>query len=172
MWFDRGEFVGKPQSFRGHHCIDCGVPISAYSRGRCRQCGYIGLRRCVPEDFATVLRRLGSQGAAKFYRASLGTVTRWRREIGMRWQERAYRPSSSNYVRPKAFSERPLRQVRDFTLPGQAADYLRRYGSVYRCDVNGKPNAKGEHWRRNYSVLTDDQIVTTARKLGWEPFGT
>lgn len=159
-----------PASFRGHHCIDCDAPISPYSRGRCRQCGYVGLKRAVPADFEAVLRRLGSQGAAKHYHASLGTVTRWRREIGMRHQERARKPSMQPFVRPRAFSERPLMIVRDHTAAGQAADYLRRFASVYRCTEDGKPSAKGLFWRRNLSVLTDEQIMATATRLGWKEY--
>lgn len=59
--------------------------------------------------------------------------------------------------------------MRDLTLAGQAADFLRRFGSVYRCDVTGKPNSKGTRWKRNYSVLTDDELMHRARRLGWTP---
>lgn len=171
------EFVGVgnagplPQSFRGHLCIDCQAPISPYSRGRCRQCGYVGLKRAVPDEFEVILRKLGSQGAARHFHASLGTVTRWRREIGLRPQERARKPSMFGAVRSRGFSERPLLLRRDFTLAGQAADFLRRYGSVYRCDANGKPNPKGVCWKRNFSVLTDEEIMGRATRLGWVAFG-
>lgn len=158
-----------PLSFRGHHCRDCGSPISPYSRGQCRPCGYIGLKRGVPEDFADILRKFGSHGAARHYHASLGTVTRWRREIGMRPQERARRPSMSGTMRPRGFSERPLMIKRDFTLVGQAAEFLRHYGSVFRCDAKGKPNATGSHWKRNFTILTDDELMSRAKRLGWLP---
>lgn len=161
-----------PASFRAHHCIDCGTPISPYSRGRCRSCGYKGLKREVPDDFAKVVRVMGSQGAARHYHTSLSTVTRWRREMGMVKHERAKRPSFSGggTFRTRGFVERPLMTNRDFTLAGQAAEFLRHYGSVYRCDASGKPNAKGTHWKRNFSILTDDQIVSRAKRLGFEPF--
>lgn len=157
-----------PASFKGDHCIDCGVPISIYSRGRCRKCGYACMKRHVPQEFEAILRKLGSQGAARHFHASLSTVTAWRREIGMRHQERARRPSMGTAIRSKAFSQRPLMIVRDFTTAGQAADYLRKFGSVYRCNADAKPNAKGSYWRRNLSVLTDEQIIATARRLGWK----
>jgi hypothetical protein len=117
-----------------------------------------------------MVRVLGSQGAARHYRSSLATVTRWRIEIGLSRHERAIKPSmiGPSPYRSKGFSERPLMQNRDLSVAGQAADYLRRFPSVYRCDENGKPNAKGQWWRRNFSVLSADQIIATARKLGWQ----
>jgi hypothetical protein len=160
-----------PQSYRGHLCIDCQAPISPYSRGRCRLCGYVGLKRNVPEDFAVTLRKLGSQGAARHYRASLGTVTRWRREIGLRPQERARKPSMMGAVRPRAFSERPLIVFRDFTLVGQAAEFLRHIGPVFRCHASGAAHKQGSHWNRNGWVLSDEDLMSRARRLGWAEVG-
>lgn len=158
---------GAPLSYRGNHCTDCGSPISPYSRGRCRRCGYSALVRPVPEDFMVILRQLGSQGAARHYRASLATVTRWRRELDIRPQVRAKKGIGQS--RYRGFTERPLMQHRDLSQAGQAAEYLRRYGAVYRCDEEGRPNAKGSHWRRNFSVLGDDDVVRQATRLGWRP---
>lgn len=169
MFIETGVATMKPPaSYRGHHCTDCGVPISPYSRGRCRKCGYVGLKRAVPDDFHAVLRLRGSQGAAEHYHASLATVTRWRREVGFRPQERARKPSMMGITRSRGFVERPLMLCRDFTLAGQAADFLRKWGAVYRCDEVGKPNAKGSHWKRNFTVLTDDEIRHRATRLGWK----
>jgi hypothetical protein len=53
------------------------------------------------------------------------------------------------------------------TTAGMAAEFLRRYGSVYRCDPDGKPNAKGTHWRRFLSVVSDEDLIARAKKLGW-----
>lgn len=160
--------MAVPSSFRGNHCIDCGRPISPYSRGRCRACGYLGLKRQVPDDFLTVLRRLGSHGAARHYRASLGTITRWRRELDLRPQARIKKGIGQQRT-SRGFVERPLLIMRDLTLAGQAADFLRRYGSVFRCDAAGKPDAKGSHWKRNFSVLDDSELMHRATRLGWTP---
>lgn len=148
------------------HCRSCGVQISRYSRGHCRSCGYIGLKRSCPDDFLSVLHRLGSQGAAKHFNASLSTVTRWRREAGMVLHERARRVRSGGLPKQRGLICSGLLQ-RDVTLPGQAADFLRQYGSVHRCNENGKPDSKGKFWRRNFSVLTDDELMGRAERLGW-----
>jgi len=156
---------GSPLSYRGNHCTDCNAPISPYSRGRCRKCGYSALVRPVPEDFLAVLRKLGSQGAARHYHSSLATVTRWRRELDLKPQYRAKKGIGQSRFR--GFTERPLINHRDLTMAGQAVEFLRRYGAVYRCDGDGKPNAKGSHWRRNYSILSDEQVIYQATRLGW-----
>jgi len=165
---------GRPRSGTQpqKHCRTCGTQISRYSRGQCRSCGYIGLKRNCPDDFLSVLHRLGSQGAAKHFNASLSTVTRWRREAGMALHERARRGkgATNNPYRnwSKEFRHAFALPQRDVTLPGQAADFLRQFGSVHRCDEKGRPNAKGQFWRRNFSVLSDEEIMSRAARLGWK----
>ena len=51
----------------------------------------------------------------------------------------------------------------------KAADYLRKFGPVSRCDEAGKPNLRGGHWRRGSFVLTDADIMARARRQGWNP---
>lgn len=157
-----------PLTHRGDHCA-CGAPISLYSRGSCRTCCYVGLKRPVPGDFLAVLRLRGSAGAAKHYRASLGTVTRWRREIGMAPQERARRPSAPAQGRTYRTAAAINRGYvnRDFSAAGQAANFLCKYGAVYRCKSTGAPFPKGEFWNRNGHVLTDEQIIERATRLGF-----
>ncbi|WP_311271067.1 hypothetical protein [Sphingobium sp. WCS2017Hpa-17] len=116
-----------------------------------------------------ILRKLGSCGAAKHYRSSLSTVTRWRREIGLLPHERTrYRQPT---FRQQMFKQAPLRVVRDYTSVGQAADFLRRFAAVYRCDEKGQVPKRGGglFWNRNGYVLTDEELMAKARRLGWEP---
>ncbi|AOR76327.1 hypothetical protein [Novosphingobium resinovorum] len=144
----------------------CGTPISPHSRGSCIKCGHAKMRRGVPDDFAEILRRLGSQGAAKHYKTSLSTLTRWRRECGMAKHHRA-KPSAGTGMRRTGFAERPLMHARDMSFVGRSADYLRRYGSIHRCNHDGSFNPKGDHWRRNNRVVTSDHIVKIAINLGF-----
>lgn len=51
-----------------------------------------------------------------------------------------------------------------------AAEYLKRYGPINRCDEEtGSPNAKGTHWRRRYAVLSDAEVIERAYYNGWKP---
>ncbi len=152
------------------YCSDCGAEITEHSRGRCETCAYAAMRKPAPDDLAAVLRRLGSCGAAKHYKSSLSTVTRWRREIGMSKHERARVTRRPAY---QGFKPAPFRAVRDFSIVGQAADFLRRFGPVSRCGEDGKypKRGVGQFWNRNGYVLTDDELMAKARRLGWEPVG-
>lgn len=149
------------------HCRDCGAVINRSSRGRCKPCANIGLKRACPDDLLAILHAQGSHGAAKHYHASLSTVTRWRRELELKAQARLKK--AAPVLRPRCFQQVPLIVKRDMSYAGQAADFLRRYGAVYRCDALGRPNAKGAFWKRNFSVLTDDEIIQSALKLRWQP---
>lgn len=152
---------------RANCCIDCGAAITAHSRGRCITCGHAGMKRGVPDDFADVLKTLGSAHAAKHYRTSLSTLTRWRRECGMSKHERAKpcppRPAS----RRRGFEQAPQFNNRDLSMVGQAADFLRRFGAINRCDHDGKFNHKGDFWRRNHRVVTPEHLIKVAVNLGF-----
>lgn len=171
-WAVQAKRGGRPRTGTQpvKHCKTCGTQISRYSRGHCRSCGYVGLKRNCPDDFMAVLHRLGSQGAAKHFNASLSTVTRWRREAGMALHERARRARCGGLPKQRGILCSGLLQ-RDMSLPGQAADFLRQFGSIYRCDAKGKASAKGTHWRRNLSVLSDEELMARAVRLGWKVEG-
>lgn len=114
------------------------------------------------------LKRLGSAGAAKHYRSSLSTITKWRRDIGIQPHERARR----GHVRAKYnFTFCPLITHRDYSMVGQAADFLRRFAAVFRCDETGKVPKRGPalFWNRNGYVLTDEELAAKAARLGWKP---
>ena len=51
---------------------------------------------------------------------------------------------------------------RDMSEAGQAADYLRQFGAVWRCTPTGRPDPKGKFWRRGHAVLSDAEIIERA----------
>ena len=161
-----GGHRGKKREIRA--CIDCGRPVGRHSKGRCPTCGHKGLLRTCPEDFVVELKRLGgSKAAAAHYQASLKTITRWRTESGLTFGRRVKkRPRGVGFGRPGGLPRVEI--FRDMSAPGHAADFLRRYGAVFRCDENRKPNAKGGFWNRNGRVLTDTDIMERAERLGWK----
>lgn len=58
---------------------------------------------------------------------------------------------------------------RDVTRAGMAADFLRKFGPVVRCDAAGRFNPTGDHWRRGASILCADEIISRALRNGWQP---
>lgn len=55
----------------------------------------------------------------------------------------------------------------DATPAGQAAEYLRRFGPVVRCDERGRYDPAGNRWRRGSALLTADEIIERAIRNGW-----
>lgn len=84
-----GRAVTNAALYSGKACADCGVAISRRAKGRCKPCGHRALARPIPNDFASMLRTLGSQECAKHYGCSLTRITHWRRQIGLIAHERA-----------------------------------------------------------------------------------
>lgn len=126
----------------------------------------------MPADFSIILVQLGSQQTAKHFRASLTTVTLWRRQAGLPLHHRAKKPSRST-ARPMqgrlGGGPRPLFIHRDRSRAGQAAEFLQRNGPIYRCTSNAVPFAKGAFWNRGGRVLTDADVIERATRLGWQP---
>lgn len=73
------------------------------------------------------------------------------------------RSSAARVLKPNAFQTAPVDKFqRDMSAAGQAADFLRKFGPVYRCDVRGRPLADGFFWRRGSAVLSDDELIERA----------
>jgi hypothetical protein len=53
-----------------------------------------------------------------------------------------------------------------------AASHIRAHDrtAVYRCDRDGHPDPKGDHWKYGYGsvVLTEDDLFTKAERKGWQ----
>jgi hypothetical protein len=58
---------------------------------------------------------------------------------------------------------------RDLTRATMAADYLRKFAAVTRCNERGQFDPKGAHWRRGPAVLCADEIIARALRQGWNP---
>lgn len=123
----------------------------------------------MPDDFMEILRAKGSLGAAAHYRSSAATITRWRRQMDLRPHARAKRGSVSNGGgrRSRGFRETLQATRRDMSVIGQAVEFLRRIGPVFRCLTSGAASDKGEFWNRNGWVLSDEDVVSRATRLGW-----
>ncbi|UIJ43705.1 hypothetical protein LZK98_11450 [Sphingomonas cannabina] len=121
--------------------------------------------RALPEDFARLANYKTRGDLAKHYAVSADTVTRWRRAAGLP----RFPVTSAVHFRGPGLSTALTRGRRDETLAGRAVDHLRRYGPVYRCREDGEPDFAGRFWNRGGHVLTDDDVIQRARRLGFDP---
>ncbi|MEH3121197.1 MAG: helix-turn-helix domain-containing protein [Sphingomonas phyllosphaerae] len=137
----------------------------------------------VPEGFADAWAEHPQAELRKIYNASSSTVQRWVTICGLqRPRGRNVRPAAKPepFVRQPA-PKRPARVVNrvtapidrphlDNTLAGRAADYLRRFGPVTRCNEAGRYDPNGMFWSRGGSYpLNAEEIVSRARRNGWNP---
>ena len=118
----------------------------------------------MPRGFALVAPTLSRKELRLRYRIGNAVLDRWLADAGV-----SARPVTVGAPAGRVFA--PLdRPNRDLSRAGLAADYLRRFGSVYRCDDNGRQLADGFFWcRGGRVVLTDDELIQRAQRNGWNP---
>lgn len=124
--------------------------------------GFAG-KRDTPEGFADLAPRLTVVHLMARFGCARSTITRWCREHGL-----TPKPPTISYRGPGLAPSMQV-AVRDGTLAGRAADFLRKFGPVIRCDETGAYNPRGTHWRRNSTILTADAVIQRAASQGFDP---
>jgi transposase len=130
----------------------------------------------IPDDFAEQFRNHTRLELRKMYGRSNTTITAWvnrlglekKRYNGVRATPAKHLPRTHNAWRPSLTGRQPVdRAHRDETPAGQAADYLRRFGPVIRCNAQGRYDQHGDHWLRGSTLLTADEVIDRAVRNGW-----
>lgn len=138
--------------------------------------GQLGLsapswRQPVPDGFRDLAPTMTMAALVAHFGRAERTVRRWCNEVGVMPARavRVYTPrparETSGWKHPVAISN----VRRDYTQAGQAADFLRKFGPVVRCNPGGGYHPDGKHWRRGSSILTADEIIDRATRNGWNP---
>ncbi|WP_422057730.1 hypothetical protein [Sphingomonas sp.] len=183
----------------GGTCVDCGVKCFRRSL-RCRPCSAAarsGIARNkedrekpLPSDFAEAAATRRVLDLRKHYGVGERTIRRWLAEAGIvrtracrfggrEMPARDTKPVEQQAIAPKRATPRsvwrqpgprPLPDARDNSRAGMAAQYLQKFGPVFRCNAEGRLDPRGTHWNRGgRTVLTDDEIMERARSKGWDP---
>lgn len=124
-------------------------------------------KRPTPPDFATYAPGKTVEHLSLHYGLGTETIRRMRADHGIV----SVRPAAASKLRSvnNAYMTTPTTRVqRDMTLAGQACDYLRRYGPVWRCSERGGPSVNGPFWRRGSAILTDAELIERAEAMGWD----
>lgn len=124
----------------------------------------------MPADFATWALGKSLRAISEHYGMSSEAARRFRVEAGIEAPPVGFhrQPASPAPLITYAYMAAPLnRPVRDGSRAGMAADYLRKFGAVFRCTAMGAADAKGSHWRRGSAILTDAEIIQRAEYNGW-----
>jgi hypothetical protein len=128
-----------------------------------------------PADFADRWQTASQLQLAAHYQKSTFAIGRWCKVLGLE------RPPARNFRKAEPVAVKAVVKVvrthrgpvdrphREATRAGEAAEYLRRFGPVFRCDAGGRFDSKGDHWARGRSVLTDAELIERAQRQGWNP---
>jgi len=151
------------------------------SRG-CFTLAYVKPRADCPADFAENWQKMSQRELVVLYSRSLRTIARWCDENNL------YRPKAYNISKPRVEKApkpvkakkhaKPLKSTYlqtaapdrphvDPTPAGQAAEFLRQFGPVIRCNERGQYDPAGNRWRRGAFLLTADEIIQRAQRNGW-----
>jgi len=128
-----------------------------------------------PADFDALWAVTGEKRLALIVGASEYTV---RTEAKRRGLVRTARLPNNPHAKPpkpkQAFVERsyqiaPVKSgySRDMSRVGQAADFLKGKAQIWRCNATRQYDPKGEYWNRGGYLLTDADVISRAKRLGW-----
>lgn len=118
--------------------------------------------KVVPENFAAIAPTLTLAEGSALFGVDEKLLRRWEAAAGVHM--RRIKPTL-----PAGRLKMDRDNRRDMSRAGLAADYLRRFGPVFRCDQLGKLSEKGTHWARGRYVLTGAEIIDRAERNGWQP---
>lgn len=116
----------------------------------------------VPENFAQIAKGMRLYEARIYFGNSDSVLKRWCAETGIRFRVSAQVISRATATPIEHYDSR------DMSRAGMAADHLRRFGPVFRCDAEGRALPDGFFWRRGSFILSDDEIIERAVRLGWD----
>lgn len=131
-------------------------------------------KRPAPDDLAKHAADMHVAALAKHYCAKDETVQRWLAESGL--EAAVYvRPRKEQPTKERARSEGRVLQlramnrlnlvtVRAWDAADEAADKLRRFSPVTRCDEQGRFDIAGKFWRVGRVVLTDAELIERAER--------
>ena len=128
----------------------------------------------VPEGFEELQAGKSIKELARILKASPHTVRRWLRATGLydgrviecapRQRHQLTRaPMKSTFIQTAT----PDRPHIDRSPAGQAAEFLRRFGPVQRCNEQRQYDPAGNYWLRGGFRLNADEIIQRAERLGW-----
>lgn len=122
----------------------------------------------IPADFAERAPRCTASELMEHYGVrDHRTIRKMLASAGVESRRPALVPHLGGMGRARAA---PLCVNRNTSRAGMAAEYLRRFGPVFRCAADGRQKPDGTHWNRGgRTILTDAEIIERAERNGWKP---
>lgn len=118
-------------------------------------------RRPMPDDFAKKAPTMTKVELRAHYSTNDNAINRWLAEAGVS-SKRHKSPGGFKFSRTPGISN--IAKLTNYTIYDDAANILRKYGPVYRCDDNGIANHKGKFWRIGSVIATNDELLKRASR--------
>ncbi|MFM9829751.1 MAG: hypothetical protein ACKVOB_13580, partial [Sphingomonas sp.] len=110
-----------------------------------------------PDDLRLRARMMTRRQLVEHYGKCFSTVDGWLKSIDCRAKPglvTAPTWSRSGITKPH--------DAREHSPAGQAAKFMQRIWSTYRCDARGEPLTDGAFWKCGRQIMTDDEIIAAA----------
>ena len=117
-------------------------------------------RHPIPADFAEHAPHMTQGQLEAAYSASHGVVRRWLGDAGVSPRKVVVVP----IARDRGPGYVNIAPSQTYGPEDAAADTLRKFGAVFRCDERGRADHKGTHWRFGNVVLTGDELIARAER--------
>ena len=122
----------------------------------------------LPDDFAQMREAIGGVNKlAAHYHTSSRTIRGWLDQAGLPKlsnEPRNPRPKRASFFKMPRTGLPNVHRLNNYGPEDHAADTLRKFGAVYRCDERGKVNTKGKFWRFGNVILTPDELIQRAER--------
>lgn len=116
----------------------------------------------IPADFAAVAPTMTKAHLVRHYRVSETTVCKWIAACGAapmtmaQWRRALAGVGGCDMAANDQFRARECHEI--------AANVLRRYAAVFRCDARGKACPGGGYYRVGNAIITPDELLARAER--------
>ena len=134
------------------------------------ECGVHPLKvmmRPAPDDWEQLCAKHTAAELRRLLKADIKVIKRWISETDIEpvpFDLKSIIPPSRkpNTLKQMGTPHKAIIRDKPRSIWDDAADVLRHYGPVYRCDENGKADQKGRYWRAGMAILTPDDLLSRA----------
>lgn len=134
------------------------------------ECGVHPLKvmmRPAPADWEQLCAKHTAAELRRLLQADIKVIKRWIKETEIEpvpFDRKGIIPPNRrpNLLKQMGTPHKAIIRDKPRSIWDDAADVLRHYGPVYRCDERGRADQKGRYWRAGMVILTPDDLLSRA----------
>lgn len=125
------------------------------------------MMRPAPADWEQLCAKHTAAELRRLLKADIKVIKRWISETDIEpvpFDLKSIIPPSRkpNTLKQMGTPHKAIIRDKPRSIWDDAADVLRHYGPVYRCDERGRADQKGRYWRAGMVILTPDDLLARA----------